>query len=799
MHVENLRRILVLGVCLLVGVGIHSGSITKAQSSLAPGGFLESASSTTVRPQLSASQVAQFLPGRGRFTFPAPYNTEGVRLTNASDCAGGTDCVNSVGYSFWRNINNHVNSSTMLIVITPDKNRGGAGPSLFSYDKVTGATQNLGPLFPPSSPFSYHHGEGWYFSATQPYTLYVNDGPRMLRYDVINRTFSTVFDASLHFGPNRYIWSMHSSDNDTVHSFTLRDTNTYDMLGCGAYRETDLRVFFFPKVNDFDECQVDKSGQFVLIKDNIDGVAGEDNVLEDLQTGTRRILLDQDGAAGHSDNGHGWLVAEDNWSSLPGAVRLFRLDLATGYPAHGRLVDVGSGWGGVSHIAFSDAQAGTPISDQMACRSGSGPNARQNELYCFRLDGSLQALVVAPSMTDMNASGGGDSYTKLPKANLDVTGEYMVWSSNMGGGRNDAFLVRVPKHLLGLSATNPTPTPTPTPTPPPPPPPTSPTPSGTAVLWTSAVNVTLTANGLQKTNGCDGCADAGAVSTQQLASGDGHVEFTATEPTGLRFIGLSAGNQGTSAVEIRHAIRFDAGYAEVRESGMYRSDTPFATGDVFRIAVSGGIVQYSRNGTIFYTSQVAPAYPLLVDTSFSTMNTTVANVVVSFGGSLTPTPPPPPPPPPPTTPYVTWTKLVNAVANSNDLVKTGGCDGCQDAGGISAQQLSASGALEFIVTEATKQRWVGVTNSASARKGEQLAFAWRLRSGFVEVRESGKLRVTTGIAVGNLLRIAIVNGRVEFSKDGALVFRSSARVTQGLNAHAVLVSSGSSVAAATIR
>ena len=86
------------------------------------------------------------LPARGPFTFPAPYNTIGVRLTNAGDC-GGADCVNYVGYSYWRNTNNHVGSDTMLIFLTLDRARGGGGPTLFSYDKTTDQVTVVGPLF----------------------------------------------------------------------------------------------------------------------------------------------------------------------------------------------------------------------------------------------------------------------------------------------------------------------------------------------------------------------------------------------------------------------------------------------------------------------------------------------------------------------------------------------------------------------------------------------------------------------------------------------------------------------------
>ena len=87
---------------------------------------------------------------------------------------------------------------------------------------------------------------------------------------------------------------------------------------------------------------------------------------------------------------------------------------------------------------------------QYACGSGANRtnSARANEIICFPLDGSLRVLVVAPVMTDLNAAGGGDDYSKLPKGNVDVTGQYFVWTSNLRGNRLDAFIVRVPGHLL---------------------------------------------------------------------------------------------------------------------------------------------------------------------------------------------------------------------------------------------------------------------------------------------------------------------------------------------------------------
>ena len=58
------------------------------------------------------------------------------------------------------------------------------------------------------------------------------------------------------------------------------------------------------------------------------------------------------------------------------------------------------------------------------------------------------ALVVAPTLSSLDASGGGPTdYTKLPKGNIDPTGEYFIWTANAGTSRLDAYLVRLPTAL----------------------------------------------------------------------------------------------------------------------------------------------------------------------------------------------------------------------------------------------------------------------------------------------------------------------------------------------------------------
>jgi hypothetical protein len=148
--------------------------------------------------------------------------------------------------------------------------------------------------------------------------------------------------------------------------------------------------------------------------------------------------------------------------------------------------------------------------------------------------------------------------------------------------------------------------------------------TGGAVDWVDPVNVAITGQGsIEKQTGCDGCADAGARSAQQIASGSGFFEFTVGQTGPLLFVGLTDSFTYTEPTSIDFAIRLQSTFAEVRENGTYRTDTPAAQGDVFRIAVDGNAVTYYKNGIAFYTSTAPPAYPLSVGASLASLNATV--------------------------------------------------------------------------------------------------------------------------------------------------------------------------------
>jgi hypothetical protein len=150
-------------------------------------------------------------------------------------------------------------------------------------------------------------------------------------------------------------------------------------------------------------------------------------------------------------------------------------------------------------------------------------------------------------------------------------------------------------------------------------------PANTDVTWTSLVKAGASGAALQKTSGCSGCFDAGAISTQALA-GDGAFSFTVARDQRL-FAGLSHDTSAaTSYTAIDYAFSFWAGGIwEIREGNSYRTEGTAAAGDVFTITVTSGVVRYYRNDTLVYTSAIHNTGPLVADTSLSSVGPGVAS------------------------------------------------------------------------------------------------------------------------------------------------------------------------------
>jgi len=154
------------------------------------------------------------------------------------------------------------------------------------------------------------------------------------------------------------------------------------------------------------------------------------------------------------------------------------------------------------------------------------------------------------------------------------------------------------------------------------------------VFWRDVVRAEASGNDLVKTSTL-GSWNAGAASIATIPGGDGYVQFTAGEANTAKMAGLSTGNSGQSYTDIDFAISLsDTGGVAVYEGGNGRgSFGPYAAGDVFQVRVTGGVVTYWRNGVSFYTSALAPTYPLLLDTSLKTPGATIFDAAIGTGAA----------------------------------------------------------------------------------------------------------------------------------------------------------------------
>jgi hypothetical protein len=152
------------------------------------------------------------------------------------------------------------------------------------------------------------------------------------------------------------------------------------------------------------------------------------------------------------------------------------------------------------------------------------------------------------------------------------------------------------------------------------------------VQWTNLVGVTV--SGVTVTKTAESMwGNAGATSAQSIQSGDGYVEFRALETNEERMCGLSVNSANQGWADIAFAAHLNTGGAfYVVESGASRGYFgDYRSGDVFRVSVESGVVKYSRNGSVFFTSTLKPSYPLEAAAVFDGSGATISNAIISSG------------------------------------------------------------------------------------------------------------------------------------------------------------------------
>lgn len=161
------------------------------------------------------------------------------------------------------------------------------------YEIRNGIFIGLGPLVPDSG-----ETEGWYWSAGA--RVYVIRQETLVSVNPFTNERETVLSVPSNF----VLWQPHSSDDGQVHSATIKDALTYKKVGTVVSYRGSLQTYMAE--GDLDESIVTKCGEWLIVQED------RYNRVVRLRDQTERRLAQEDGAVGHCDTGHGFVVGEDD-------------------------------------------------------------------------------------------------------------------------------------------------------------------------------------------------------------------------------------------------------------------------------------------------------------------------------------------------------------------------------------------------------------------------------------------------------------------------------------------------------
>lgn len=297
-----------------------------------------------------------------------------------------------IGYSYWRVLAHDGGKLRVFLRLG----------EIFTLVTVDKATEALSLRVLPIKTTA----EQCYWSTGKPNEIYVPAWSALKRYNVDTGAWTTVFDLSYWSGvagANTYLWQCSSSADDMVHACTIRDSESYARVGCFVYFEGKKSAYFKAE-GALDECQADKSGKWLVIKED------ENNKVIDLETGDVRVILDRDGAAGHSDLGYGQMLGHSNQDNGWWLWDLETLTKRLVYqiPTWERFVP--------SHVSWCCAPLPFVV----------GYGAGSDEAMVIRLDGGAAVPFSTPGIIH---------------GSVDLTGEWFIYSN----ANKEARLVRVPQ------------------------------------------------------------------------------------------------------------------------------------------------------------------------------------------------------------------------------------------------------------------------------------------------------------------------------------------------------------------
>ena len=238
--------------------------------------------------------------------------------------------------------------------------------------------------------------------------------------------------------PGEKPWQLSRSIDDEVFGFTRKDLIKNSIKGFAVWKRSADKLLVNMDETELDEVQVDKSGRYLVVKSDKQG-RGVINVhVIDLQSGTVSDLLDDgpDFSPGHSDNGTGCLVGDDNYLNR----FLFR-KLASPHSftaIRARKDD----WSQGAHLSFLADDESMILVSNFTANKLPCSGLFKDEIFLLATDGSGRVKRICHHRSDYLKT---KEYWDSPRANISRDGKFVIYTSNWGAsGRRDVFIAKVP-------------------------------------------------------------------------------------------------------------------------------------------------------------------------------------------------------------------------------------------------------------------------------------------------------------------------------------------------------------------
>ena len=315
-----------------------------------------------------------------------------------------TGSLRPIGMSYWRNINFHKHDPFLKVLLSINDQL-----TIFTLSKYNLEVINVTPL-------EFHHtGEGCFWSVQNSNLLYIPLGNEMLAVDVTTGEKEIIFKLPT----NEIIWQAHTGFYENTWSCSVKDANSYQIKHWLIFKNNIYKPYDI--VGEPDECQIDKSEDWFLIKeDNL-------NRIFNIKDNRNYTILNEEGALGHSDMCFNGALGEDDYNNEPGALVYWNFETME------KKLIYSTGIWNMGYFSFTNAIPNLPIEKQK------GLITTPNELVSVGLDAWGAGMEVCPIIPWNKDT----PYDHRPKANLCPLGNYACWTE-FENEQLVAKIVRVP-------------------------------------------------------------------------------------------------------------------------------------------------------------------------------------------------------------------------------------------------------------------------------------------------------------------------------------------------------------------